>query len=51
VRNEAIRTAIQPESDLEREGVEAAQREYPALILCDVMMPALDGHGDIAALR
>ena len=34
-----------------REGVEAAQREQPALILCDVMMPELDGYGVLAALR
>lgn len=34
-----------------REGIEAARRERPALILCDVMMPELDGHGVIASLR
>ena len=34
-----------------RLGVEAAQREIPTLILCDVMMPELDGHGVLAALR
>lgn len=34
-----------------RIGVEVAQREIPALILCDVMMPELDGHGVLAALR
>lgn len=34
-----------------RMGVEVAQRELPALILCDVMMPELDGHGVLAALR
>ncbi len=34
-----------------REGVTIACRERPDLILCDVMMPALDGHGVIAALR
>lgn len=34
-----------------REGLETARRERPALILCDVTMPALDGHGVIAALR
>lgn len=34
-----------------REGIDAALRERPALILCDVMMPALDGHNVISALR
>ena len=34
-----------------RLGVEAAKRELPALILCDVMMPELDGYGVLAALR
>jgi len=34
-----------------REGVDAAQRESPALVLCDVMMPELDGYGVLAALR
>lgn len=32
-------------------GVEAAKREAPALVLCDVMMPKLDGYGVLAALR
>ena len=32
-------------------GVELAKREKPDLILCDVMMPKLDGYGVIAALR
>lgn len=31
--------------------LEAARREHPDLILCDVMMPPLDGHGVLAALR
>lgn len=34
-----------------REGVEAARREHPDLILCDVMMPNLDGFGTLAAIR
>lgn len=34
-----------------RVGVEMAQREKPDLILCDVMMPELDGYGVISALR
>src|SRR5580700_1464856 len=32
-------------------GVQLAKREKPDLILCDVMMPGLDGYGVIAALR
>jgi len=34
-----------------REGVETARREKPDLILCDVMMPELDGHGVLQALQ
>lgn len=34
-----------------REGVALARRELPDLILCDVMMPDLDGHGVLEALR
>ncbi|MBV9105609.1 MAG: response regulator transcription factor [Verrucomicrobia bacterium] len=34
-----------------RVGIELAKRERPDLILCDVMMPELDGYGVIAALR
>jgi DNA-binding NarL/FixJ family response regulator len=34
-----------------RVGLQVAQREKPDLILCDVMMPELDGYGVIAALR
>jgi len=34
-----------------RAGVDAARRERPALIICDVMMPDLDGYGVLAALR
>ena len=34
-----------------REGVDAARRERPDLILCDVMMPNLDGFGTLATIR
>jgi DNA-binding NarL/FixJ family response regulator len=34
-----------------KEGLDAARRERPDLILCDVMMPQMDGHEVIAALR
>ena len=34
-----------------RIGLELAKKEKPDLILCDVMMPELDGYGVIAALR
>ncbi len=34
-----------------RRGVEAARRQKPDLILCDVMMPELDGYGVLQALQ
>jgi DNA-binding NarL/FixJ family response regulator len=34
-----------------REGVEIAKKEPPDLVLCDVMMPELDGYGVLEALR
>lgn len=32
-------------------GVQLAQREIPDLIICDVMMPEIDGHGVLQTLR
>jgi DNA-binding NarL/FixJ family response regulator len=34
-----------------RVGIEAARREAPDLILCDVMMPELDGYGVLKSLQ
>src|SRR5881296_2166865 len=34
-----------------RQGIETARREKPDLILCDVMMPELDGHAVLQALK
>jgi len=39
------------EAENGRKGVELARREKPDLILCDVMMPELDGHGVLQALQ
>jgi len=34
-----------------RKGLELARREKPDLILCDVMLPELDGHGVLQAMQ
>lgn len=34
-----------------RTGLEKARAEKPDLVICDVMMPELDGHGVVQALR
>src|SRR6187402_3411691 len=34
-----------------RVGIETARREHPDLILCDVMMPELDGHTVLQTLQ
>ena len=39
------------EAENGRKGVELARRERPDLILCDVMMPELDGYGVLQALQ
>jgi Response regulator containing CheY-like receiver, AAA-type ATPase, and DNA-binding domains len=39
------------EAENGRVGVETARRETPDLILCDVMMPELDGYGVLRMLQ
>ncbi len=34
-----------------RDGLEMAQQHIPSLIICDIMMPEIDGYGVISALR
>lgn len=48
LRMEGFETLTAPDG---KRGVEAALNESPDLILCDVMMPELDGHGVLRALR
>ena len=38
-------------ADNGRDGLEMAQQHIPSLIICDIMMPEIDGYGVIAALR
>src|SRR2546428_118410 len=38
-------------ADQGRRGVELARRHSPDVILCDIMMPVLDGYGVLHALR
>ena len=38
-------------ADNGRAGIEVARRESPDLILCDVMMPEMDGYGVLQALQ
>lgn len=39
------------EADNGQSGLEAARQHLPHLVLCDVMMPKMDGHQMLAALR
>ena len=39
------------EAENGRKGIEQARRQKPDLILCDVMMPELDGHAVLEALQ
>src|SRR6185295_10507134 len=39
------------EAENGRKGIEAARRKKPDLVLCDVMMPELDGHAVLQALQ
>lgn len=34
-----------------REGIELARREHPALVLCDITMPEMNGHRVVETLR
>lgn len=34
-----------------QEGIDAARREQPALIVCDLQMPVVDGYGVLERLR
>ena len=48
LRMEGYQSVTAPDG---RRGIETALSEQTDLILCDVMMPGLDGHGVLAALR
>ncbi len=45
---EGFETTVAPDG---RRGIEAALLRTPDLVLCDVMMPEIDGHGVLEALR
>jgi DNA-binding NarL/FixJ family response regulator len=48
LRREGFAVIVAPDG---AEGIALARRELPDLILCDVMMPEVDGYGVLGALR